>query len=88
LFPTQKVYVGAEMQAWSQPEFQLEDRTLLKNEWQLGYLLRADVSYFPLKESKDFGLFAQVGYKTKGYVLGERLDGGLLLQFGISLSGR
>jgi hypothetical protein len=67
---------------------QLEDRTLLENEPELGYLLRADVSYFPFKESKDFSLFAQVGYKTKGYVLCEWLDKGLLLQFGISLRGR
>ncbi len=83
-----KVYVGSEMQACSQPELQLEDRTLVENEPQLGYLLRADVSYFPFKESIDFGLFVQLGYKKKRYVLGERLDKGLLLQFGISLRGR
>jgi hypothetical protein len=88
LFPRQKLYVGAEMQIWSQPELQLEEWTLTQNEAQLGGLVRADVSYFPFKESKDFGLFAQVGYKTKGYVLGERLDEGLLLQFGISLKGK
>lgn len=85
LFPSPKLYIGAELQVWWQPELQLEDGTLMVNNPQMGGMLKADVSYFLFENEEYFGLFAQAGYKTKGYTLGRMLNEGLSLQFRILL---
>ena len=85
LFPSPKLYFGVDLQVWSQPELQLEDQTKMVNKAQIGGLLKVDLSYYPFQNQNYFGAFVQLGYKTKGYSLGEKLEEGLILQFGISL---
>ncbi len=44
IIPSSEIYLGAELQIWSQPELHLEETKPMINEQQLGGLVRADVS--------------------------------------------
>lgn len=85
IVPSSKFYLGAEVQLWLQPELQLGEISVMTNDPQRGGMFKADVSYFPFPNSPTFGFYSQIGYKSKGYALGEKLEEGLITQFGISL---
>jgi hypothetical protein len=80
--------LSADMKIWHQPSMALGGKTIENTHGGLGFQATADVSFFPFKRARTFGLFTQAGYKTDGYVTGEQLNNGMIFRFGASLRAR
>lgn len=70
---------------WNQPELELENYSAAKRANTTGGSLKADIHYRPYDRPDRLGLFAQVGYKSNGFVMGEMLSETYILRFGLSM---
>jgi hypothetical protein len=86
LIDKQKIKLGINLEGWQQPSFQLSGETIKNVDEGFGVLANTAVSYFPFTKIKKFGVYSLIGYKTEGYVIGEQLDKGIILRFGLSLN--
>lgn len=71
---------------WNQPELDLESINVVfdankKNVW--GGSFKIDAIFNPLSNS-NFGFYGQIGYKSKGFEMGTKLDQGLFLKYGLN----
>lgn len=71
-------------QLWDQPEITVYNREGLQRYGGLGGLLLVTSNWDFDKHHHLFGLTLQLGYKTGGYALGEKLDEGLLGRVGFT----
>lgn len=76
--------VNMHLDVWNQPELELASHKRPSSKNSMGGAFKTDVTYRPFNQKSKLGLFTQAGYKTKGYTLGESLDEGFILRFGLS----
>lgn len=81
----QRAKVNLYAEAWSQPELKLDLATIPGTKNKAGGLIKADIAIAPFSSSNSFNLFAQVGYKTKGFTIGEPLAETFLLRYGMGV---
>ncbi|MCE7994723.1 MAG: hypothetical protein HEP71_22300 [Roseivirga sp.] len=74
------------VQVWNQPSIEYRDDGNLKNKEGngAGIAFSAFKDVITMKENK-LGLMLRVGYKSAGFVPGEKLESGMILQAGVSL---
>lgn len=79
------VQVGGEVGMWDQPGFEYGDTTgLIAVPGGLGGYAKVDLTLTPLREHPELGFFLQGGYKAHGYLMGEALQAGPILRFGLA----
>lgn len=82
---TLKVNTAIDM--WYQPSFTIGLSTGINSVQEaLGFMIQSSFSYFPLKNNFKLGIHGQVGYKTRGYLMGENLDKGLVVRLGLAIN--
>ncbi len=69
---------------WQQAELELDYSPVRNLPQRWGGLISVEGLVRPLKLPNQLGLYLLLGYKTKGYTMGEALDKGLILRFGLS----
>lgn len=74
-----KIGIGARIDLWNQPHM---TRKHLSAKTQLGALIGTRLIY---RFCEGWSLFAEVGGKTRGFVVGEPLDGNIYLRTGVAL---
>lgn len=85
LINKQKLSLNVHADLWNQPELELEEYTTVKHSNTMGGAIKTDIIYKPLKRDNRMGLFIQIGYKSKGFVMGEMLAETHILRFGLSM---
>lgn len=81
-----KFLLNAEAHFWSQPEFEIGVFGGTKTfEEGLGGMATCSFSWFPAERAKKIGVFGLLGYKTGGYIMGEKLDEGLIMRIGLAM---
>jgi hypothetical protein len=70
---------GAKIFAWHQPELYTLNMRDAESKFGMLGLLKAKINF-----SHKFGVLAYAGYKSRGYVQGEKLDSGLIFRAGLS----
>lgn len=78
--------VGIKTHLWDQPEITIGGDSIINSKAGLGGALMANIDLKLIKGKRPVGLYAQVGYKTTGYIEGERLNACPILRFGFSFS--
>jgi hypothetical protein len=81
----QRLQLNLHLEAWSQPELKLTPSQPVAKANVMGGIIKTDIALVPFQHSSIFNLFTQVGYKTKGFTIGEPLAQTFLLRFGIGL---
>lgn len=84
ILETERINLNVHVNGWHQPSLNLGGEVTTTTAGGLGFHTKVDLSVFPLA-NQNIGLFAQLGYKTPGYLIGERLSGGLIGRFGLSI---
>ncbi len=84
LVKSEKYSVGLHIGAWEQPPALLGGERVEESSGGLGGFGKAQLAYFPLQNHANLGLYASVGYKTTGYLMGEQLDKGAIYRFGLA----
>ena len=77
--------VNASAHLWHQPSFEFGIYETILVEEGLGGMATASLAAFPFQNAPNFGLYGQLGYKSYGYFLGEPLDKGWILRFGLAM---
>ncbi len=78
------IELDAKAELWHQQELQLDHYSYVPLPPKTGGSASVQCYLHPLKNNRNIGLYLQGGYKTKGYMLGENLDHGLILRYGLS----
>lgn len=81
---TKRLFVNAYFGLWNQPEIELTDKNAKTFRNVTGAMIKADLCIQPLQFQDNMRCFLQVGYKTKGYTIGEQLNEGVIFRFGLS----
>lgn len=84
LWNTDRFNMNFQLNAWHQPELNLENPSFEENENILGAMLKTEIHFAPLKNYSNSRFYLQTGFKTKGYAVGEPLAETILLRFGLS----
>jgi len=79
--------VGARLDVWNQPALTLGGESLESGKAGWGGAVIGRLFYRVLGERSLLHLAAELGYKTSGYLEGERLSGGWILRVGLGFSG-
>ncbi len=82
---TPRAGINLHLEAWSQPELNLDPYKPTPTGNKTGGLIKADLSLAPFRHNSTFNLFAQLGYKTKGFTIGEPLTEGVIVRYGLGL---
>ncbi|GJM31491.1 MAG: hypothetical protein DHS20C18_04920 [Saprospiraceae bacterium] len=80
------LYLTARGQFWKQPEFLITDDGQVTDEQGTGAAVITTLYYDWQREPGLLGLMVEVGYKTGGFMEGERLGQGLILRGGLSFN--
>jgi hypothetical protein len=80
----EKWWFNFSTQIWHQPKIEFYTNDILESSENLGALAIATANYDVLSKDNRLGLTVQLGYKSSGFALGERLDSGLILRGGLS----
>ncbi|MFQ6069072.1 MAG: hypothetical protein ACE5LC_00945 [Candidatus Aminicenantales bacterium] len=75
-----------ELDVWYQPQLLLGGDSVVVKKTGFGAALLGTVHFRPIKSKFPLHLFTQVGYKSKGFLPGEKLSAGLIIRAGLSLS--
>jgi hypothetical protein len=89
VFEFKKIKFNFHMGLWNQPELELESSVGLfmpKEENIFGGSIMSDIIFNPQKDNNKFGFYCQIGYKTKGFEIGDKLDKGFLFKYGLNFS--
>lgn len=84
LLKNNKVGMNLHVDAWNQPELELEPNANTKTENQIGGAVKIDFMLHPFQNKNNISLYTQLGYKTKGFIIGEPLAETFILRYGIS----
>ena len=80
---TDKLSFNFSGQIWHQPEIQFYQNDKLINVDGLGGKIISTINYEIVKNKHLYGMTFQIGYKSNGYSLGERLKEGLIIRSGL-----
>ena len=80
---TEKLSFNFSGQIWHQPEIQFYQNDKLINVDGLGGKIISTINYEIVKNKHLYGMTFQIGYKSNGYSLGERLKEGLIIRSGL-----
>ena len=80
---TDKLSFNLSGQIWDQPEIKFYQNDKFVNVDGLGGQLITTVNYDMIKTENLYGLTIQIGYKSNGYALGEKLRKGMILRGGL-----
>ena len=83
---TESIKLNASIDLWNQPSYSIGSPNELEqiNEG-FGFMTKSSVNYFPVSKFHKIGIHGEIGYKTNGYVMGEKLGQGLILRVGIAI---
>lgn len=81
----QKITINAHLDIWNQPALELEKYTKPESANRSGEAVKLDIHYRLYNRPNQLGLFIQLGYKSKGFLLGEMLAETPILRFGLSI---
>jgi hypothetical protein len=87
LIRSERFSVNARLDIWDQPSLLLGGENIIQTQGGLGSAIRGTFYYKISNDSSLLHLTAEIGYKSAGYLEGERLDGGIILRVGISFFG-
>lgn len=82
---TKKITLNTHLDIWNQPPLELENYTQPIATNSFGGLIKTDILIRPFNHQNRVGSFIQIGYKTKGFIIGETLDKSFILRYGLSL---
>ena len=82
LFYSELYRVGLHIGAWDQPKVTLGGTSISEHQGGIGGFCKLQLALFPIKRLQKFGLYSSVGYKTTGYLMGEKLDENMIIRFG------
>ncbi len=78
--------LNAEAGIWNQPSLVLGGKTETETNSGFGGLFSVTLLPKIIKGDNPVSLYTQIGYKSSGYLEGERLDEGLILKLGLSFT--
>jgi hypothetical protein len=78
------IQIGSYGNFWIQPPMELGGITRFNTKEGFGGRLVGEIN-FHLNNSFPIGIYSQIGYKSTGFIEGERLDKGLIMRVGISI---
>ena len=85
LVKNNRIGINLHAEGWIQPELELETGSNTQTENQAGGAFKTDFMLRPFQNRNTFSLFTQLGYKTKGFTIGEPLAASFILRYGIAL---
>jgi hypothetical protein len=85
LIDKKRITINFHLDAWNQPELELESYSRPLKANKIGEAFKVDVMLRPYIQQNKLGLFLQIGYKSKGYISGETLAESFILRYGLSI---
>ena len=80
------IALNAQVDIWDQPLLELGGETIKETKGGIGGALSATILFKVLKNERPVSIYTQLGFKTAGYLEGERLDEGLIIRLGLSFA--
>lgn len=86
LFNNNFLSLNTKIDLWDQPVLKLGGNEIKETGGGIGGALSATLLFKVLKNERPVSIYTQLGYKTAGYLEGERLDDGLIIRLGLSFT--
>ncbi|MBI5217926.1 MAG: hypothetical protein HY958_03235 [Bacteroidia bacterium] len=83
IFKYKSLTAGIKIDAWDQPSVYIGGKTIDRYKYDIGGAVAGIVYYKILNKEFPLSLMAQCGYKTAGYLEGEKLSEGAIVRVGI-----